>query len=185
MPLIRTSERADPCSVEDAAAGGQEDLVLDPAAGQVGGGAHQDLPSQNQRIPSGTTQDRVLHHDAALAQLHWPTLGGEHRAEQHPAPGPHAHVPAQRGGRSNIGRGVDLRRTTLMSDQHGRDHAAPWGAGAHHFTRQDPRRAWLSTDRLGFVLLLVFSTSGHGVGEAVNALTSWANSVRCRSVSVA
>ncbi|MFD4861318.1 hypothetical protein [Streptomyces atratus] len=86
MPLIRTSERVPIRSVEEAAAGGQEDLVLDLAAGQVRGGAHQDLPSQNQRIPSGTTQDRVLHHDAALSQLHWPALGGEHRTEQHPAP---------------------------------------------------------------------------------------------------
>ncbi|MFE6847967.1 transposase family protein [Streptomyces sp. NPDC057686] len=75
-------------------------------------------------------------HDAALAQLHWPSLGGEHRTVQHPTPGSHVHVPAQRGGRSDTCRGVDRRRTTLMSDQHGRDHAAPRGAGARHSTRQ-------------------------------------------------
>src|SRR5215212_1004947 len=63
--------------VEDGGPRGQEGVVTDKAAYQVGPRPHHHVVSDPRMVPSGAAHHSVLHHDAVFTYLHRPALGGE------------------------------------------------------------------------------------------------------------
>jgi hypothetical protein len=75
-------------TVEDHGAGGDEYLIADRAARQVGLRAGQHVIPHRERMPGRSPQHRVLHDHAVSADLYRPAIGAQHRAVQHAASGP-------------------------------------------------------------------------------------------------
>ncbi len=80
-PILRT--------VEDHGAGGDEYLIADRAASQVGVRAGQHVIPDHEGMPGRSPQHRVLHDHAVSADLYQAGIGAQHRAVQHTASRPH------------------------------------------------------------------------------------------------
>src|SRR5919199_1827361 len=104
--------------VEDGGPRGQEGVVPDNAAHQVGPRPHHHVVSDPRRVPLGAAHDGVLHHDAVFTYLHRPALGGEHDAEHDAGTLAHRHVAAEDGIWRDVGGVVHVRASASMFQEH-------------------------------------------------------------------
>jgi hypothetical protein len=126
-------------AVEDHGAGGDEHLILDPAAGQVRVRAGQHVIPDHQGMTCGAAQHGLLHDHAVGAHVHRATVGGQHRAMQHAASRPDPDLTAEH----RRGRHVRIR-------VHGRMHVTmPYlhEPTVHHRRVRGARRGTARADR--------------------------------------
>src|SRR5262245_13075752 len=69
-------------------------------------------------MPSGASQNRVLHNDALAANGDGPALSDDLRAEHHATAGADGNVAADEGIRRDPGRGIDSWGDAIVCDEH-------------------------------------------------------------------
>ena len=76
------------------------------------------IVAEHGRMAVAAADQRVLHHDAALADLDAAVLRRQHGAEQHARPGADVHVAAQHGRRRDVRVRMDVGPPPAMFDLH-------------------------------------------------------------------